>query len=81
MEEVQLGVAVKIAYEIQRRIDESEGVSETPIVEVAWTPYTLALSIGGYCVWEDQVNSDDDLTFKFCWGQFVEWRNNLANIK
>lgn len=85
MDEVDLGIAIKVARDIQSRIDDA-GISDRDLeanatVEVLWTPYTLSVTVAGICVWEDQNDSIEDLTFAFCWERFTNWRDALGKIK
>lgn len=77
----QLEMAIEVAHTLQDRVVVSEGVSELPLVEVEWTPRSLSISLAGITLWSDTDDSNDELTFEYCWGRFTEWRDNLNKIK
>ena len=81
MAEQELMKAVGIAYKMQQRIYDTEGISETPIVNVNWSPTTLSLCVGEECIWECQNSGSENLNFGFCWSEFVKHCKNMAKFK
>lgn len=58
--------AFKIARELNTWIGKIVTEDEMPFVSIVVSAPYVAITIGDYCVWNSESDSEDDLTFDYC---------------
>lgn len=72
----QLAKAVKVVSQLGEWFDKvvpyEAQPQRRPVPNLAWSPTTLAVLVDEVCVWEDQTDTDENLTFRYCLGTYRE---------
>lgn len=71
--------ATAIIDQLQAWIENHEGLSETPIAHLSAHANgdALEILIGDWCLWSDQCDSSDDMTFEYCQEEFFKRLDSL----
>lgn len=78
--EGQTRKAAEIVEKLQEALDEVEDLSSFQVAWLEVTDRTLSLGIGDICLWDDQSNASEDLTFGFCLDEYLKEMENRALI-
>jgi len=69
----EISIAMEIVYQLQEWIEDRDELSSCPIAHITWTANgMLEIGIGDVGGWSSEVDSEEDMTLKYCKDAWLE---------
>lgn len=69
--------AAEVVEQLQKWIEDRDGLSTTPIAHLIWSTSDLEINIGAVTVWCSDEDDESDMTFEFCRKRFLDDMRNI----
>jgi hypothetical protein len=71
--------AIEVVDQLQKWIEDRDGLSEVPVASFTYTNCVWSISVGDVQVWDDQDHQDSEtgLTLEWCKQQWLEYVESL----